>query len=69
MNKENSTMENRILLQRKKSGGGNEGFISIYKVKEQFVTWKSDVETPDDTYWGHYFNDLVAAVDDYKKRT
>ena len=66
--KESETMRTRILLQRKKSDD-DEGFISLYKVdNKEYVTWRSNTETPENMYWGHYFGDVVTAVHDFENR-
>jgi hypothetical protein len=44
------------------------GYVSIYKVGDQFAVWYSNDETPDDTYHGHYFGRIAKAVSDYKGR-
>jgi len=33
-----------------------------------YVTWLSNQDSPGDTYWGHYFNSLEKATEDYVNR-
>ena len=58
----------RQLIKQKKTEDG-EGYISLYKFGNQYVTWRSNLDTPDGTYWGHYFMDREIAERDYEKRT
>ncbi len=61
-------MDRRLISRRKAAYG--QCFISLYAVKSEteFVTWKSNLDTPDDTYWGHYHTDVQCAEDDFKSR-
>jgi hypothetical protein len=34
----------------------------------QFVTWERTVATPDDFYWGHYFDKFEEALKDFIER-
>lgn len=44
--------------------------ITLAKVDgvSPYVTWASKSDSPDDTFWGHYFGDLEAAAADFKTR-
>lgn len=47
-----------ILVKRNMSDGDHE-----------YVTWMRRIDSPEDTFWGHYFDhDLNAATRDFKKR-
>ena len=61
----------RTLLERKETED-REGFISLYLLHQEsskYATWRSNKETPDNTYWGHYFSSLNDAIKDYNKRS
>ncbi len=34
-----------------------------------YVTWMANKETPENTYWGHYFQTLEDAQEDFDKRS
>ncbi len=60
----------RKLIERKKTDDG-QGYISLYQLYDdgsQYATWRSNIGSPMDTYFGHYFNSISAAVRDYEKR-
>ncbi len=46
-------------------------YVSIYKLENEgskFATWVSNEDTPEDTYQGHYFDNIVSAAKDYNDR-
>ena len=59
------------IIEQKKSNDG-EGFITLAQrqltKRIEWVTWRSNLETPDDFYWGHYYDDLASAKKDFDKR-
>ena len=58
-------------LIKKKVTADYEGYISLYRVFDgglNFVTWRSNKDTPEETYWGHYFASIVDATKDYTER-
>lgn len=59
------------IIERKKSNDG-EGFITLAMRQSknliEWVTWRSNLETPDDFYWGHYYDDFDYAKKDFDKR-
>lgn len=69
-NASNLLTVDRIFIDRKwKVSSGY--YVSIYKLEyesSRFATWASNKETPDDTYWGHYFDNIVDAAKDYDER-
>ena len=67
-------MKRRLLDQKITEDG--EGFITLYMIdndprafKPEYATWRSNQDTPTETYWGHYFSDLSLALADYKERS
>lgn len=59
-------MKRKQLLIKKSADG--EGFISLYELSLKFVTWRSNKSTPEDTYWGHYYDRLEDAMADFEGR-
>ena len=59
------------IIEQKKSNDG-EGIITLAQrqltKRIEWVTWRSNLETPDDFYWGHYYDDLASAKKDFDKR-
>lgn len=62
----------KTLIERRRNESA-ECYVGVYKIETegydpQFATWCSNLESPEDTYWGHYFNNIIEAVADYKVR-
>ena len=61
-----------ITVVRRKLINMGENIISLayrqYTDRREWVTWQSNLETPDDFYWGHYFDNCFDAEKDFDKR-
>ena len=59
------------IIEQKKSNDG-EGFITLAQrqltKRIEWVTWRSNNDSPDDFYWGHYYDDFDSAKKDFNKR-
>ena len=59
-----------IIAQKKTNDG--EGFITLAKrqltKRVEYVTWRSNNDSPEGYYWGHYYDDLEPAKKDFVKR-
>jgi hypothetical protein len=42
--------------------------IVLAKFGDIFVTWRRNVDEPSDFYWGHYFDTLLEALEDFIER-
>jgi len=67
------SVTDRVLIDRRQHVS-EDILISLYKIETDgneptFVTWQSNIETPRNTYWGHYFQDFRSAAMDYLHRT
>ena len=51
---------------------GNKCWINLFRLSqrdyEEYVTWVSNLDTPDNYYWGHYFPTLEMAEKDFADR-
>jgi hypothetical protein len=57
-----------ILLERRLKAEGTDIVLCFMPDNAQkFVTWQMDCSSMG-TYWGHYFNDIEKAVEDFKTR-
>ncbi|KKL19552.1 hypothetical protein LCGC14_2464320 [marine sediment metagenome] len=59
----------RILLES--ATKDRETLIVLYELPgggPSYVTWAARRDSPEDTYWGHYFATLQEAQDDFEKR-
>ena len=49
-----------------------DGYIILAKVEHstwtEWVTWRSNLDSPTDTYWGNYFDNYFDAEEDFNKR-
>ena len=62
---------NRELLERVPNGRGL--LVSLYYLPDNaltpYVTWMSNTEEPEKTYWGNYFQTREEAEEDFDRRS
>ena len=60
----------RELLEKRLSADF-QGWISLWYLREsgQYATWRSNKNALEETYWGHYFDNLKEAKADYDRRS
>lgn len=60
---------NRILLESAMKD--RETLVVLYELPghyQPYVTWMARRDNPEATFWGHYFNTLQEAQDDFEER-
>jgi len=62
-------MNRKLLRTREKD---KDTVVVLYELLDNtdtpYVTWVARKDAPEDTFWGHYFTNVVDAVHDFDKR-
>lgn len=65
----NANMNRKLLRTRDKD---KDTIVVLYELPDNtgtpYVTWLARKDAPDNTFWGHYFVNLVNAVRDFDRR-
>ena len=67
-------MKMQIITLVKKEELNNEEYLvlavckGIGELDQEYVTWRCRKEEEENYYWGHYYQDIETALEDYNKR-